>query len=194
MGLSNDEIEESMRWVAQLVDSTAQKNKKPMLKKIQDTSVIWKPILQPKAILDDLVEESVKEQDKYYDAALDDFRDNYSGDDDSFFSDVGMRWMSDVANNFGLDWPYMTGGGNSNNGSRSWDEIGNELQAVVGMPVKVSSNYHSTTRKEGQWIIEPDGSLDPDDKSDEVGLEIVSPPMPLLMTARKIESSHRLGQ
>jgi hypothetical protein len=58
-----------------------------------------------------------------------------------------MRWMSDVANNFGLDWPYMTGGGNSNNGSRSWDDIGNSLQAVIDMPVKVSSQtitvYHA---------------------------------------------------
>jgi hypothetical protein len=140
------------------------------------------------AILDEEVEASIDRQDGYYDQALDNFRDNYSGDDDSFFSDVGLRWMSDVANNFGLDWPYMTGGGSNNNGSRSWDEIGNSLQAVIDMPVKVSSNYHSTTRKEGQWIIEPDGSLDPDDKSEEVGLEIVSPPMPLLMTLEKLKA------
>jgi hypothetical protein len=140
------------------------------------------------AILDEEVEESIRKQDGYYDQALDNFRDNYSGDDDSFFSDVGLRWMSDIANNFGLDWPYMTGGGNSNNGSRSWDEIGAELQQVVGMPVKVSSNYHSTPRKEGQWIIEPDGSLSPDDKSEEAGLEIVSPPMPLLMALEKLKA------
>jgi hypothetical protein len=139
------------------------------------------------AILDEEVEASIDRQDGYYDQALDEFRDNYSGDDDSFFSDVGLRWMSDVANNFGLDWPYMTGGGNSNNGSRSWEEIGNSLQAVIDMPVKVSSNYHSIPRKEGQWIIEPDGSLDPDDKSDEVGLEIVSPPMPLLTAIEKLK-------
>jgi hypothetical protein len=139
------------------------------------------------AILDEEVEASIDNQDGYYDQALDNFRDNYSGDDDSFFSDVGMRWMSDVANNFGLDWPYMTGGGNSNNGSRSWDDIGSSLQSVIDMPVKVSSGYHSATRKEGLWIIEPDGSLDPDDKSEEVGLEIVSPPMPLLMTLEKLK-------
>jgi hypothetical protein len=139
------------------------------------------------AILDEEVETSISKQDGYYDQALDDYRDNYSGDDDSFFSDVGLRWMSDIANEFNLDWPYWTGGGGSNNGSRSWDEIGAELQQVVGMPVKVSSNYHSTPRKEGQWIIEPDGSLDPDDKSDEAGLEIVSPPMPLLMAIAKLK-------
>jgi hypothetical protein len=139
------------------------------------------------AILDEEVEASIDNQDGYYDQALDNFRDNYSGDDDSFFSDVGMRWMSDVANNFGLDWPYMTGGSNSNNGSRSWDDIGSSLQSVIDMPVKVSSGYHNAIRKEGQWIIEPDGSLDPDDKSEEVGLEIVSPPMPLLTAIEKLK-------
>jgi hypothetical protein len=139
------------------------------------------------AILDEEVETSIEKQDGYYDQALDDYRDNYSGDDDSFFSDVGLRWMSDIANEYNLDWPVwnMSNGGNS--GSRDWDEIGAELQQVVGMPVKVSSNYHSTPRKEGQWIIEPDGSLDPDDKSDEAGLEIVSPPMPLLMAIAKLK-------
>jgi hypothetical protein len=140
------------------------------------------------AILDEEVETSIKKQDGYYDQALDDFRDNWAGDDDSFFSDIGLRWMSDVANEYGLDWPVWDMDSGRNNGSRDWDDIGNELQAVVGMPVKVSSNYHSTARKEGQWIIEPDGSLSPDDQSEEAGLEIVSPPMPLLMALEKLKA------
>jgi hypothetical protein len=140
------------------------------------------------AILDEEVETSIEKQDGYYDQALDDYRDNWSGDDDSFFSDVGLRWMSDIANEYGLDWPVWNMGNGGNSGSRDWDEIGAELQQVVGMPVKVSSNYHSTPRKEGQWIIEPDGSLSPDDRSEEAGLEIVSPPMPLLMTLEKLKA------
>jgi hypothetical protein len=187
MGLSNDEIEEAMRVGRTAGRFNSSKEQEAYAKENPGYQRYLEAYSAAESILDDLVEESVKEQDKYYDAALDDFRDNWSGDDDSFFSDVGMRWMSDIANNFGLDWPYMTGGGNSNNGSRSWDEIGNSLQAVIDMPVKVSSNYHSTARKEGQWIIEPDGSLDPDDKSEEVGLEIVSPPMPLLMAIAKLK-------
>jgi len=138
-------------------------------------------------ILDEDVEQSIEKQDEYYDQALDNYRDNYSGDDDSFFSDVGLRWMSDVAEQYNLDWPYYTGGGRQNEGSRSWEDIGAELQEVIGMPVEVSSSYHSATRKEGQWIIEPDGSLDPDDRSEEMGLEIVSPPMPLLQTIEKLK-------
>jgi hypothetical protein len=139
------------------------------------------------ALLDEEVEESVRNQDGYYDAALDDFRDNYSPDSDSFFSDVGLRWMSDIANEFNLDWPVWNMDSRGNEGSRDWEEIGASLQEVVGMPVKVSTGYHSTARREGTWIIEPDGSLDPDDKSEEVGLEIVSPPMPLLTAIEKLK-------
>jgi hypothetical protein len=94
-------------------------------------------------------------------------------------------YMSDIANSNSLDWPYWTGGGSAG-GSRDWEDIGDSLQRTVDMEVKVSGNYHSTTRKEGRWIIEPDGSLDPDD-GDDMGLEIVSPPMPLLETIDKLK-------
>jgi len=139
------------------------------------------------AELDESVEYSVKEQDGYWDEALDDYRDNWSGDDDSFFSDVGLRWMSDVANEFGLDWPVWNMDNGRNEGSRSWEDIGNELAQIIDMPVVVSDNYHSTRRRPGQWILEPDGSLGPDDQSEEAGLEIVSPPMPLLTAIEKLK-------
>jgi hypothetical protein len=140
-------------------------------------------------LLDTLVEDSVRAQDKYYDAALDDFRENFTIDDDSsFFQDVGLSYMSDIASEYSLDWPYMTGsGGGNNGGSRDWNDIGSSLEKTVGMPVKVSGNYHSTKRKEGQWIVEPDSSLSPDDRED-TGLEIVSPPMPLLTTLEQLQA------
>jgi hypothetical protein len=141
---------------------------------------------EAEGLLDDLVADEVSKQGANWDAALDDFRDNYQIDDDSgFFDDVGLRWMSDVANNYDLDWPYMTGGG-GNDGSRDWESIGDSLQDTIDMPVKVSSGYHNATRKEGLWIVEPDTSLSPDDRED-FGLEIVSPPMPLLTALEKLQ-------
>ena len=142
---------------------------------------------EAEGLLDDLVKDEVSKQGAIWDAALDDFRDNYQIDDDSgFFDDTGLRWMSDIANNYDAEWPYMTGG-NSGTGSRSWETISQLLYDVVEMPIKVSSGYHNATRKEGQWIIEPDSSLEPDD-SDDMGLEIVSPPMPLLMALEKLQA------
>jgi len=140
---------------------------------------------EAEGLLDDLVADEVRKQGANWDAALDDFRDNYQIDDDSgFFDDVGLRWMSDVSNEYDLGWPYMTGGGNG--GNRDPEEIADSLHGVVDMPVKLSSNYHSTLRREGQWIVEPDSSLQPDDRED-YGLEIVSPPMPLLTTLEKLQ-------
>ena len=138
--------------------------------------------------LEESVEQSVRSRDEYWDEALDKYRDNYQLDDDSgFFSDAGLRWMSDIANEFNLDWPVWDGGEQQNYGNRGWEDIGNSLQQAIDMPVVVSSGYHSTRRRPGQWIIEPDGSLDPDDKSEEAGLEIVSPPMPLLTAIEKLK-------
>ena len=141
---------------------------------------------EAEGLLDDLIADEVRKQGANWDAALDDFRDNYQIDDDSgFFNDAGLRWMSDVANEYDLDWPYMTGGG-GNGGSREWDEIGDSLHSAIDMPVKVSSNYHSTPRREGLWIVEPDSSLQPDD-SEDFGLEIVSPPLPLEQALEKLQ-------
>jgi hypothetical protein len=139
------------------------------------------------SVLDEEVEASVSNQDGYYDQALEEFRDNYDMSDDSgFFDDIGMRWMSDVMSEYGLDWPYMSGGGSSNYGSRDWDDIGVSLRNATGMAVKVSSNYHSQKRGD-YYVVEPDGSLSPDDRSQEAGLEIVSPPMPLNQAIEQLQ-------
>jgi len=137
-------------------------------------------------ILTEEVESCLAAEDSNYDEVLQNFRDDFVMDDDSsFFSDQGWRWMSDIADTFNLSWPYFTGS-DVYGGSRSWDEIGDSLHDAIDMPVKVSSGYHSATRKPGLWIVEPDSSLDPDDEED-CGLEIVSPPMPLKQALEKLE-------
>jgi hypothetical protein len=154
----------------------------PLYKKYLDAQT------EAEDLLDELVQDSIRAEDKFYDAALDDFRENFYVDDDSsFFQDVGLSYMSDIAAEYSLDWPYLTGGGGGNNGGyREWDSIGDSLQAAIDMPVRVSQGYHSMPRKEGQWIVEPDSSLSPDDRED-YGLEIVSPPLPLLTALEKLQ-------
>jgi hypothetical protein len=131
----------------------------------------------------------IESQGNYYDQAReyywDMMREGGDYDEREFLRDR-YGYMSDIANSNSLDWPYWTGGG-AGGGSREWSDIGDSLQRAVDMPVKVSGNYHSATRRPGLWIIEPDGSLDPDD-GDDMGLEIVSPPMPLLETIDKLKA------
>ena len=137
-------------------------------------------------ILDEEVEASISNQDGVYDQALDAFRDSYDEDDSGFFTDVGLRWMSDIMNEYGLDWPYLTGGG-GNGGSREWSDIAQEIQQVTGMPVEVGYGYHSKKRVPGEYVLEPDSSLSPDDSYD-FGLELVSPPMPLNKAIEQLEA------
>ena len=137
---------------------------------------------QADGLLDDLVQDSISSQDKHYDYALDEFRDGFYIDDDSgFFDDVGLRYMSDVASEFALMWPIMTYTGSSNEGGFSEDNaerLADDLHEKLGVNTKVSSGYHSAKRDNETWIFEPDSSLDADD-SDNMPVEIVSPPMPL---------------
>jgi hypothetical protein len=141
---------------------------------------------EAEGLLDELVQDSVRAQDKYWDAAIDDFRDNYQINDDSgFFDDVDLRWMSDVANRFNLSWPYITFSEGS--GSLDIDSVAADLSKALGMPVVASYSYHGAQRKPGQFIIEPDGSLSPDN-SEDGGLEIISPPMPIAKAMQKLQA------
>jgi hypothetical protein len=164
-------------------EQTAYAEANPLYQKYLDAQI------EAEGLLDDLVADEVRKKGANWDAALDDFRENFYVDDDSdFFENVGLTYMSDIAAEYSLDWPYLTGsGGGNNGGSREWDEIGSSLEKTVGMPVKVSSGYHNATRKEGQWIVEPDTSLRPDDGED-FGLEIVSPPMPLSQALEQLQA------
>jgi hypothetical protein len=137
-------------------------------------------------VLDEEVEASISNQDGVYDQALENFQENWEGDDSSFFNDLGLRWMSDIMNEYGLDWPYLTGGG-GNGGSREWSDIAQEIQQVTGMPVEVGYGYHTKKRVPNEYVLEPDGSLSPDD-SEDFGLELVSPPMPLNKAIEQLEA------
>jgi hypothetical protein len=189
LDLTNDEINDIVNAGERAPKFTSSKEQtayaeaNPLYQKYLDAQA------EAEGLLDDLVADEVRKKGANWDAALDDFRENFYVDDDSsFFQDVGLSYMSDIASEYSLDWPYLTGsGGGNNGGSREWDEIGSSLEKTVGMPVKVSSGYHNATRREGQWIVEPDTSLRPDD-SEDFGLEIVSPPMPLLQALEQLQA------
>jgi Putative amidoligase enzyme len=140
-------------------------------------------------ILDEDVEQTIAKEDGFYDEVLDDFRSDFYVDDDSnFFNDIGLDTMRDVANAYDLDWPYLIGSGGS--GSRDPEEIADSLSDVLGTRVKFSGSWHSgatgADRDYRYWYVEGDGSLKPDD-SDDAGLEVISPPMPLLTTLEKLQ-------
>jgi hypothetical protein len=85
MGLEDDEIEEAMRDGEQAPKFTSTREQETYAETHPGYQRYLEAYEAAESILNDLVEESVKEQDKHWDAALDDFRDGFSMDDDSGF-------------------------------------------------------------------------------------------------------------
>ena len=179
-----DEVADRIQAVGEAAPKfTSSKEQESYIEKNPDYQIYIDAVSDAEEILEEDVETSINKQDSYYDSALDDFRDSFYVDDDSgFFGEVGLRWMSDVANEFDLSWPVMTyTGSSSDSGGWNQDEaerLADDLHERLGVKTKVSGGYHSATRDDNTWIFEPDSSLDSDDE-DNMAIEIVSPPMPL---------------
>jgi hypothetical protein len=126
------------------------------------------------------VESTIANRDQEWQNAYENFSDMMRDSDElseGEWLESEYSYMTDIASNFSLDWPYWTEGNYSE--GRDVDEIADSLsRALGGARVRGSTGYHSVSRRPDLWIVEPDGSLDPDEYED-AGLEVVSPPMPL---------------
>ena len=135
----------------------------------------------PSSEFDKFVELRWEEQDSNYESALDAYRDDYQGDfsEGDFLRYKGYRYMSDIENNFTINWPHYTTVG----GETDISEVAENFSHAIGRPTKASTNYHSgsvqrPSKSQQHYVVEPDGSLDGDSDGD-TGLEFVSPPLPL---------------
>jgi len=143
-------------------------------------------------LFDQAIDSAIENQDDNYERAREQFydyrRDDTDYDEESFLSDR-YRYMSDISNEFDLGWPYSTQGSSSYSGSRTTEDIAASLStALGGARVVPGTDYRSVARRPGQWIVEGDGSIKPDDEENELGQEIVSPPMPLPETLQALST------
>jgi hypothetical protein len=115
----------------------------------------------------------------YYDDAREDAESDFVNDSDheeEWLSHEGIEAMSDVANNYDIQWPHWTSAGG---GEGDIDQTADDFSRMIGKPVNASNSYHGARREAGKYVVEPDGSLEADDDND-TGLEFVSPPMPIV--------------
>ena len=130
-------------------------------------------------------EQAIEEYDRNFERARenweqDNFDEIYSSDENQrdWLRSEGLGWMSDVHQNHGYDWdvswPFMGTG----DAEERLDDIAREFGEAVGKHVNIATSYHRGARNEGEYTIEPDGSLS-GDNYDDGGLEFISPPMPL---------------
>ena len=112
-----------------------------------------------------------------YDDAMQELREQYTEED--WLSEAGYNTMSDISANFDIEWPYWTEEEGSSDNLMDIYSVGEEFENAVGRPVNVSDTYHRAPRNPGEYAMEPDSSLNPDDPSNESGLEFISPPLPI---------------
>jgi hypothetical protein len=129
-------------------------------------------------MLEEFVEEQWLEQDdsRIYEAAREEYESDMQDDwtESTWLNDNGLDQMSDVLREYNIAWPYYT----EPESTVSINEIGDEFSDAIGRPVNASDQYHGGRREAGHYVVEPDGSLDPDSDDDQ-GLEFVSPPLPI---------------
>ena len=127
--------------------------------------------------LDQFVEEQWDERGRLYDNAYERWFDDADWPDESdWLESQGLYTMQDIESNYDITWPhwYYPNQG----GELSIDDVADEFSRMIGKPINASQRYHGARREAGHYVVEPDGSLEPDDY-DDAGLEFVSPPMPI---------------
>ena len=122
----------------------------------------------------------------WYEDAKNDASDSFFEDDqfEEWLSDAGLTHMSDIENRYSGDvtWPHYRSVSNSGDGA-SVQETAESFSQAVGRPARASDSYHAYGQErpapgKNFYVVEPDGSLEPDDP-DDAGLEFVSPPLPI---------------
>lgn len=149
---------------------------KELAAKSDDTDV------DPEDFLEQAEEELVDEtwedyRDEAEEEIVEEIRENleYSFGD---WLERNFNWLSSVAYEYGLDVPFREDGDGEPFNVDEMDDAADKLREVTGLNVRVSTDYHGARRSPGQIIIEPDGSISPDN-ADDAAAEVVTPPLPL---------------
>jgi hypothetical protein len=68
------------------------------------------------------------------------------------------------------------------------------IAGAMGAKVTVFNDYHERTKNKTNWYIEPDGSLSWQENAGDVGVEIVSPPLPAITAIDVLNKFFALAQ
>ena len=111
--------------------------------------------------------ENIEDDDNIDDYLEEFLRDTYTGD-----------MMGNLASdsNLGLSWPHWTEPDYDGGRTRATVNVG-DFRRAVGIKTIKSGGYHSITKPDDAYVIEPDSSLSPTRGKGGEGLEFVSPPL-----------------
>jgi hypothetical protein len=123
-------------------------------------------------------------REEAYEEAYSEVEDNDWFDFYGFCQDKGFDWMSELGNEYGFGWPHYTDSDNEWNQAAA-DKIALSLKNHTGMNAEANESYHGG-RRANTYMLEPDSSISPD-SSDDMGVEIVSPPIPFNNMMEQLE-------
>ncbi len=141
--------------------------------------------------LNEAAETSVEEEDRNYDAAQEEFSDEFRDDVDQreWLRETGIYNMSEVPDHFAADWPYWTEPSSENDVEDNFSEtvardIANDFYVefndyIPKLSIHVSSGHGYGGNRGIDWIFEADSSLTPNRSDDDMVMEIISPKLPL---------------
>lgn len=139
--------------------------------------------------LNEMVEASIETEDTNFDSARDEFEEEFrdEADQSDWLSYTGMYSMSDIPSRYTADWPYWT------NYESDVDDYFSKTVAtriakdfyrnfndiIPNLTFFVSDGHGSEGNRGIDWIFEADSSLTPNDRNDDMAMEIVTPKMSL---------------
>lgn len=95
---------------------------------------------------------------------------------EQWLKEEGLNYMSDIADRERIQWPYWLEPVADE--GRDIETVGQEFSSAIGKEVIAGGTYHGAKRSSSAYSLEPDSSIRPESPGD-VGLEFISPPMPL---------------
>jgi hypothetical protein len=112
--------------------------------------------------------------DPWLNDAQEDAQEEFYDEDheEDWLRSQGLQFMSNISDQYEVSWPYWSSEG------AGIESVADEFREAIGRKVNWSDSYHGGKREDNTYVVEPDGSLIPDD-SDDAGLEFVSPPLPI---------------
>ena len=125
----------------------------------------------------DKIDFEIKNETSRYQDAFDEIHDNFEdqpGHFKRFLTSIKIATIKDFARKYSIKWPYNT---KDTTGLLTVEELTQNFRGATGFNAVASLEYHTTERKPGLWIFEPDASIDSTKTSN--GIELISPPMKL---------------
>jgi hypothetical protein len=126
-------------------------------------------------VLEDKVNDEWESQGRTYEKVKDEwYNDQEPPDQRDWLRSEGYHHMSDIENHFDVTWPHWTTP--DSGGDIDIETVGEMFSQAIGKEV-MTGGYHRAGRSDTAYSLEPDGSLEEPNDSQDGGLEFISPPM-----------------